>query len=65
MKKTKSNKTKETTVKKSATKKKAKSKLITKSQTPASPIHNTSGGEMPDPALRTRPLRKDVRYGFR
>lgn len=65
MKKTKSIKAKTTNVKKSAAKKKAKSKLITKSKTPATPIHNTSGGEMPDPATRTRPLRKDVRYGFR
>jgi hypothetical protein len=30
-----------------------------------SPVHNTSAAEMPNPADRRRPLRKDVRFAFR
>lgn len=68
MKKSKSTKTikpKKTAAKASATKKKTKSKLITKSKIPVSPIHDTTGGEMPNPASKHRVLRKDVRLGFR
>lgn len=65
MKKVKSNKTAKTAAKRSTAKKKVKSKLVAKSETSASQIHNTSGGEMPNPASRTRPTRKDVRFGFR
>lgn len=65
MKKAKSTKPTKTAAKKSAGRKKIKSKLITKSKTPVPPIHNTTGGETPNPAARNRPSRKDVRFGFR
>lgn len=65
MKKVKSNKPTKTAAKTSSARKKVKSKLITKSKIPVSPIHDTSGGEMPNPASRNKPSRKDVRFGFR
>lgn len=64
---TKQTKTAATTssAKTSSARKKAKSKLITKSKISMSPIHDTSGGEMPNPGSKTKPSRKDVRFGFR
>lgn len=44
---------------------KRKVKRVAKSKNLESPIHNTTGGEMPNPASRNRPERRDVRYGFR
>ncbi|MGZ3769918.1 MAG: hypothetical protein ACXVCP_09810 [Bdellovibrio sp.] len=49
----------------SAAKKKAKSKLASRSKVPVTPIHDTSGGEMPNPTAKSRVSRKDVRLGFR
>lgn len=65
MKKAKTTKPTKTTAKATAAKKKTKSKLITKSKIPVSPIHDTTGGEMPNPASKHRIHRKDVRLGFR
>ncbi|MGZ3773311.1 MAG: hypothetical protein ACXVCY_05980 [Pseudobdellovibrionaceae bacterium] len=65
MKKVKSSNPTKTARKASTTRSKIKSKLITKSKVPVTPIHDTSGGEMPNPTARHKPSRKDVRFGFR
>ncbi len=41
-----------------------KSKVMKVAEVEENLVLNTAGGEMPDPAARNRPLRKDVRSAF-